>query len=284
MSETDPRGVLLVGHGTRNEAGTAEFFVLAKLIAELIAPVPLEPCFLELRPPTMSDGWQSLVRRGVRQIRVAPALLWAAGHALRDLPNTARELAAATQGELNGLIIKHDQAPVLANHPLVLQRSAELELATLARLPQGDLATTALVLVGRGSTDDQATQDMIQFAEQRAATSPTGRVEVAFVAMALPTLGTLLDELGRDRGIRDIVVQPHLLFSGELQCTICKMVRRAAERYPNKRWVVTDLLGPHPHVAAAIVQRCELGGDIANQAGASLKSPALRYATPHSKP
>src|SRR5687767_6427988 len=40
-------GLLLIGHGTRSEAGTRQFLQLADHFARRIAPTPLEPAFLE---------------------------------------------------------------------------------------------------------------------------------------------------------------------------------------------------------------------------------------------
>ena len=41
------RGVLLVGHGTRNELGTAQFFELATRLSEVVDPVPVEAALLD---------------------------------------------------------------------------------------------------------------------------------------------------------------------------------------------------------------------------------------------
>src|SRR5436190_70542 len=79
-------GLLLVGHGTRDSAGLAEFRELHRLLVERAGELPVESCFLELAEPNISAGIEALLARGVRQIVVAPLLLFAAGHAKRDIP------------------------------------------------------------------------------------------------------------------------------------------------------------------------------------------------------
>jgi sirohydrochlorin cobaltochelatase len=250
-------GLLLVGHGTRSQEGTNEFFELVRLMKELADGVPVEPALLELQRPNLDDGWQRLTQQGVHHVRVVPVLLWSAGHALRDLPGAIGQIAASTPG------VSFDQTDVLGFHDSVFRRSEELLAQLLANHDPVNLSKTALVSVGRGSTENQATEDMMRFSELRALQSGFSRSQVGFVAMALPTLGSTLDQLGQDYEISTVIVQPHLLFAGDLRCTVCKMVRRAAHRYPAKQWLVTELLGPHRLIAEALLDRSGLSKPVA---------------------
>ncbi len=85
----------------------------------------------------------------------------------------------------------------------------------LSGLAAVDAAETLLVLVGRGSSDAKAIGAMKRFAELRARRTPVGRAEVCFVAVAKPTLNEMLERAARS-DFRRIVVQPHLLFAGEV--------------------------------------------------------------------
>ncbi len=82
-----------------------------------------------------------------------------------------------------------------------------------------DAAETLLILVGRGSSDAEAIGAMKRFAELRARRTPVGQAEVCFVAVAKPTLDEMLKQAARS-DFRRIVVQPHLLFAGEVLETI----------------------------------------------------------------
>src|SRR5438105_3545533 len=87
-------GLLLICHGTRDPAGIAEFLALAERVRGAAGPRPVEACFLELAEPTIDGGIARLAERGVRRITIVPLLLFAAGHAKRDIP---RAVAAAVE-------------------------------------------------------------------------------------------------------------------------------------------------------------------------------------------
>ena len=46
-------GVLLIGHGTRDEVGTSQFFELAALLARRLDPLPVKSGLLEFQEPTI---------------------------------------------------------------------------------------------------------------------------------------------------------------------------------------------------------------------------------------
>src|SRR6476646_7331453 len=87
-------GLLVVGHGSREAVGVEEFLATARLVAEAAHPAPVEACFLEFARPTIAEGFRALAARGVRRIVVAPALLFSAGHDLRDIPAAVASVAA----------------------------------------------------------------------------------------------------------------------------------------------------------------------------------------------
>src|SRR5258707_5141020 len=93
LNRDDHGGLLLVGHGTRDAAGLDEFAVVVERV-RVAASEPVEGCFLELARPTIGEGLARLVDRGVRRVTVVPVLLFAAGHAKRDIPAAVEEAAA----------------------------------------------------------------------------------------------------------------------------------------------------------------------------------------------
>jgi sirohydrochlorin ferrochelatase len=119
------------------------------------------------------------------------------------------------------------------------------------------LADTLLLLVGRGSRDDSATAAMHRFAELRAEQTPVGRVEVCFVAMAEPSFAATLPRVA-ELPYRRIVVQPHLLFSGELLAELRAAVERATAAWPQREWILTERLGADPLVAKAVSELCRM--------------------------
>ena len=74
------------------------------------------------------------------------------------------------------------------------------------------------------------------------------------MGFAEPAVATELEALGRS-SYPCIVVQPHLLFHGQLTSDLRAMVRRKQAECPEKKWFVADHLGPCELVAKAAVSR-----------------------------
>jgi sirohydrochlorin cobaltochelatase len=248
-SQSPDLGLLLIGHGTRDPNGLAEFAETVRLVASQVSPAAVEPAFLELASPTIAEGWERLVAHGVRRIVAAPLLLFAAGHARQDIPAALRA-AAARHPQL-----EWRQAEPLGCHPALLELSAQRFQDAVQ--DAGCAANRCrLIVVGRGSHDPQATGETARYAELLAERVGVCGVRVCFLAMAEPRLPDVLAEAASAGNDSDpIVVQPHLLFQGELLGEIQKRVREWSAAVPTKRWLVTRHLGPAPQVAAAVRER-----------------------------
>ena len=263
-------GLLLVGHGTRDEAGQREFLELAAEVGRQCQagePMLVEACFLELAQPTIEVAVHRLVwpakRRagdgtpaGLREIIVAPLLLFAAGHAKRDIPEAVE---AALGG--NAQIAFRQLPPFGCDSRLIELSAARFRESLVGReaVPAGE---TALVLVGRGSSDDEATAAMFEFARLRAGVTPVGECATCFFAMTQPPLRETLSRVAQTAA-RRIVVQPHLLFRGELLARLTEEVEEAAKlsavagssaNESPKEWIIAQHLGPDPRLAALVVR------------------------------
>ncbi len=110
------RGLLIVGHGTRQPRGQDEFWGLVRQVSQLLPDVPLQGAFLEWATPTIDDSLQRLAQRGVASVALMPLLLLAAGHAKQDIP----AIAHAASDRLG---LQLDLLPVLGDHPNLLSLS-----------------------------------------------------------------------------------------------------------------------------------------------------------------
>ena len=267
-------GVLLVGHGTRDEVGTREFRQLGEVLQKQLAPIPVVACLLEFQQPSIRQAWDTLIGQGVRDVRVAPLLLFAAGHAKQDIPDAIRRCLAETTnspmspervpmssqlvGPLNDAsVIRTTQSAPLSRHPalvrLLLQRISET-----ARRRQCIVADSALVMVGRGSRAPCATADMRVLSELVRSRLGFEDVATAFYAMADPRLPDVLDQVAETTRRSTVIVQPHLLFDGRLYQAIAQQVAEANERHPGIHFELSRYLGPNPLIAEAIAARaCE---------------------------
>ena len=194
-----------------------------------------------------------MAQRGARQIRVVPLLLFAAGHAKRDIPSAVAEAA----GTFPGLTIR--EAPHFGCHEKILELSAERYREALAGHDAVPADQTLLVMVGRGSSDDDATAEMLRFAELRRRRTPVAGVETCFLAVARPTLAEALAKAARSDN-RRVVVQPHLLFRGELVDEVGRRALAYAARDAGRHWVIAPHLGPAPLLAEAVL---EIAGTLA---------------------
>jgi sirohydrochlorin cobaltochelatase len=289
-------GLLLVGHGTRDSRGLGEFQTIARQVAELADGFLVEACYLELAEPSIATAMQRLLERGVRRVTVAPLLLFAAGHAKKDIPGAVeaaraeggrrkaeggrKEFGASEVAEKDDLVI--DYVGALECHEKIVELSARRYEEALAERATVDPAETLLILVGRGSSDAEAIAAMKRFAELRARRTPVGKAEVCFVAVAKPMLDEMLERAARS-DFRLIVVQPHLLFAGEVLEEISGqgLVVSGQERgfgvqgsglakrnrelgmgseecgegpTPAKEWILTGHLGASELVAEAVVE------------------------------
>jgi len=166
-----------------------------------------------------------------------PLLLFAAGHAKRDIP-------AAIQAAIKGSGIQGMealQAYHFGLHPALIELSRlrnEQALSDRQQLPTKDCC---LLLVGRGSGDPTAIAEMYEFARLRQMAAGGIQMEVAFVAMAQPLLKETLPRLAAS-DCRRVVVQPHLLFAGEIADSVREQVAKLATGHAKQEWIVTSLL------------------------------------------
>ena len=244
------RGILLVGHGTRDPRGVAELFETARQVALARPEIAVEPCFLEIALPSIATAIECLAERGVQQMVVMPLLLFSAGHARRDVPHVVR----AAVREMPHLI--WTQAGHLGCHAAILEQSAQRFDEALYGQTTVDRVQTALALVGRGSSEARATEEMHRFASLSRQARRVGSTEVCFLAMAEPRLKPTLQALAARR-LRRVIVQPHLLFDGLLLADIRSAVAACREQHPETQWLLADRLGPTPLVCDAILERVQ---------------------------
>jgi len=243
-------GVLVVGHGTADPVGADETRLLAGLVADLLPGQPVELGFLEVIGPTIPDAFGRLAGRGVREVIVAPLLLFTAGHARRDVPDAVASAAAA-----HGIPVC--QSEPLGGHPAVVSLSRRRRHEAVRKRPPVSSEATALLVIGRGASDPSAAGQFESFVETTLATGPERPAHVlhGFAAAARPTLDEAVNAAATLPDVRRIIVQPHLLFSGHVLDQVARAVAVGRRMRPDLDWVEVGRLGADPLVAAAVVDR-----------------------------
>lgn len=239
-------GYLFVGHGTRNAVGQKQFQTVFEQFAQRVEPELAELAFLELAQPDIPAAVERLATRGATHLVTVPVFLFAAGHALQDIPQ-----AVTTAAGQHGLHCAGQSAPLeLSAQVLELSalrfRQAVCQVASEAACGKGcenkHCPQTALALIGRGSSSDEATEQMRQFACLRRKITPVAELLTGFVFAQVPTVEQCLQQLAAST-CSIIVIQPHLLFEGELVEQLRQQVAEYAKRSPEQRWVITQTLG-----------------------------------------
>ena len=266
-----PPALLLAGHGTRSPDGVAEFHTLVRRVRALAAARRPGPAvgggFIELSPPPISATVADLVAAGHRDLAVVPLVLFDAGHAKTDVPASVNLARAAHPG----VRVRYGRA--LGVHPdLVELVDARLRSA----VPEGLRRDTAVLLVGRGSTDPDANAELHRVARLLWEGREWPLVEPAYVSLTGPRVPEGLARL-HALGARRVAVVPYLLFAGVLERRIGAQARSFAAAHPGTGIVVTRRLGPDTRVAALALARYDeaLAGTVARACDTCVHRVAL---------
>lgn len=258
MSSFHDTAVLLVGHGTRDARGQAEFLQAAAMLRERLPDAAVEACFLELASPDIASGLAKLMDGRAREIVVAPVLLFAAGHVNGDIPRAVAEAMEKAGSDRSRGLPHVRWAEALDCHEAVLRLSARRfdEARERGGCDGGDANERMLIFVGRGTSDGVAIERVHEFARRRVVLTPVGRHVVCFLAAVSPTLEDALAD-AQAGTCQQIIVQPHLLFHGRLAEEVRARVRQLnAEREDGPpQWRYAEHLGPQPELIDALVDR-----------------------------
>jgi sirohydrochlorin cobaltochelatase len=243
-----PPALLVVGHGTRDADGLAEFHELAALVRDAAGPAtPIETGFIELAEPLVDEAVDRLVAAAdPKAIISVPLVLLAAGHLKNDGPAT---LARARQRHPT---VSFTMGRDLGIDPAVLAVAEDRIRGALA--VDHDPQTTGVVLVGRGSSDPDACGDLYKVARLLADGRGLGLVEPAFAGVAQPDVPAALERLRR-LGARTIVVAPFLLFTGVLVPRLYATASSWSADHPDIDVRAAAHLGPDRRLARLVLER-----------------------------
>lgn len=245
--------LLLIGHGSRSPDGVSQFFELADLLATLRPRLRIGSGLIEFASPDLDSAVDDLVAAGARSIVAVPLVLLGAGHMKDDGP------AALARGRARWDEVGFGYGRDLGVHPIVLSAVEERIRQAAACLPAGG-GPTAVVLVGRGSTDPDANADLVKaarlVADHRFLVSDAELEEVipAFVSLARPSVPEALDRATR-LGARRIVVVPYFLFTGVLVERIGQEAAAWAAGHGDVEVATGTEIGPDRRIAELVLER-----------------------------
>jgi sirohydrochlorin ferrochelatase/(2Fe-2S) ferredoxin len=258
--------VVIVGHGSRDPAANAEFEALVAAFAARAPGRDVTHGYLELAEPSLAA---SLARagEGAASVLALPLILFGAGHVKNDLPLA---LASARQRCPS---VSFFAARPLGVHPLLTGLLGE-RAESASPLSAADRAKTAVLAVGRGSSDPDANGDFCKLVRLFAEGRGFARVDPAFMGITEPKVDEALEALARARPERILVV-PALLFGGSLLAKLDERLGRFAARYPWIKTVRAPHLGAHPNLFSLMDERLRQ----ATEEGAPLPCDTCQYRT-----
>ncbi|MCW2119673.1 sirohydrochlorin chelatase [Flavobacterium sp. 7A] len=243
------KGILLCGHGSRRESGTAAFQQLVSLLKKRYTDYEVDYGFLEFNHPLYEAAVARMYEKGIREIYALPVILFAGSHAKNDIPFEMNTI----QRNYEGLTIKMGTHLGVNTHLLELSKKRILEEE--AKHPFLDRKKTCLVVVGRGTTDPDANSDVHKLACMLGEGMGFGFTTVAYSGTAYPSVTEslqLVDQLPFDRTI----AIPFFFFTGVLLERIYGQIE-AFNATSTKEYVYTDAFGSDEFVLKAFDERLE---------------------------
>ena len=245
-------GILICGHGSRDEQAVSEFQSLAQGLTERLPNIAIESGFLEFATPVLRDRLDALRRCGKRHILAVPAMLFAAGHAKNDIPSLLYSYAA----EHPGLEIEYARE-LGVDTAMVRAAAARIEAACAkADAEQGEVSRheTLLVVDGRGASDPDANANVAKVTRLLWEGLGFGWGQTAYSGVTFPLVTPCLERV-RHLGFKRILVFPYFLFTGVLVKRIYEHSDGVAEQTPGIQFVKAGYLSDHPLVIDTFVRR-----------------------------
>lgn len=245
---------LYVGHGSRDADGNEEFLqFIGRVIEQTHAQTQnagAEACFLELAAPTIPQGIAACIARGADRIVIVPVILLAASHVKMEIP----EFIDAARKQYPHVDFVYGRNVGL--HEKIIDLLLFRFQQEAGELSAPELAETAIVLMGRGSSDPDANGDLYKIARQLWERTGVQTVEVCFTGITFPRLP---EGIGRALalGAKRLVVVPYFLFTGILIKRMQILLSDLQSQHPQIRMTMAEYFGMHQDLAQIVLERRE---------------------------
>ncbi len=245
-------GIMLCGHGSRDEGAVREFGAVAAVLRRRFPDNIVEHGFLEFATPIIRDGLDKLRARQVATVIAVPGMLFAAGHVKNDVPSV-----------LNTYMAQHPGMPITYGRDLSIDTKlmraagARIEAAVQAADDtHGPVARhdSLLMVVGRGASDPDANSNVAKVSRMLWEGLGFGWGETCYSGVTFPLVAPGLRHAAR-LGYKRIVVFPYFLFTGILVNRIYDHTDLVAADHGDIQFVKAGYLNDHPLVVDTFVDR-----------------------------
>ena len=247
--ETPKTGVMICGHGSRDEGAVSQFNALAGHLKQRLPEYDIESGFLEFASPVLRTGLDALKERGAERILCLPGMLFAAGHVKNDLPSEVNEFAA----ENPGIDVRYGRELAIDRRLLkaASERIEEAENLATTKVARGD---TLLMVVGRGTNDSDANSNVSKVARMLWEGMGFGWAEVSYSGVTTPLVDAGLAHALK-LGYKRVIVFPYFLFTGILVRRIYDWADAAQKSHPDVEILKAGYLNDHPLLIETFIDR-----------------------------
>ncbi|GFZ99160.1 cobalamin biosynthesis protein CbiX [Paenibacillus marchantiophytorum] len=241
--------VLFVGHGSREEGGNEEVRLFVSEIASKMKEQIVETCFLEFVQPTIMQGIDRCIELGATHVVVIPIILFSAGHAKIHIP------AAIDEAKTKYPLAKFTYGRPIGVHEQILDILTS-RLENLGVRTEDELEETALLIVGRGSSDADANSDLFKISRLFWEKLKVQWVETAFIGVTAPLMDAGIERCLR-LGAKKVIILPYFLFTGVLIQRMEQMVQGYRATYPEQEFELAPYFGFHPLLQDILIGRAQ---------------------------
>ncbi|WP_163536624.1 sirohydrochlorin chelatase [Gracilibacillus sp. YIM 98692] len=237
------RSVIYICHGSRLPEAKEEAYQLISKVKRVVEEPIQEMCFLELQDPTLSKTVENVISQGAEQVMIVPVLLLTAGHAKHDIP----EMIEKERWKYPEVSF-HYGRPIEVEPKMIEVLVDHIRRATTSHVEDYDI-----LLVGRGSSDQQAVSDTETILQMLGDYFPAQTIEKCFLAASKPKFEELLSEKVIHQE-KSVMIVPYLLFTGLLITGIKQYVEHFSLK-PDQQIIQAEYLGQHDHVVKILKER-----------------------------
>jgi sirohydrochlorin cobaltochelatase len=254
MSTPEKIGIMVCGHGSRNQNAARQFSSVAAGLKGHYPDIPVEYGYLEFCNPVISDGLDKLKAQGVTRVLAVPGMLFAAGHAKNDIPSVLNTYQAQNPGMIinYGRELGVDLKMIRAAGARIDDAVAEAD-KEFGKVEKHD---TLLMVVGRGSSDPDANSNVTKVTRMLWEGLGFGWAETCYSGVTFPLVAPGLTHAAK-LGYKRIIVFPYFLFTGVLVKRIFSYTDEVAAQHPDLQFVKAGYLNDHPLVIETFRDRVE---------------------------
>lgn len=238
--------ILYICHGSRIPRACEEAISFVRSFMKGRSETIQEYGFLELAEPTIETAYQRCVEQGATSITAIPLLLLTAVHAKKDIPGAL----LALQRQYPNVTLQYGQP--IGVHPSMVEMIAERIVKTDQPITKNSL----ILLVGRGSTDQDVKRDLQEIGRRLSNRFHGIRVEDCYLTAAEPSFQEMIDHPLLLHEADTVFIMPYLLFSGILMDGIKTTVKSAAA-ISKRKYVLCNYLGYDPKIEAVLTERID---------------------------